>query len=165
MNTPIVRTSRQRNFATATLLIILFTAMLPALRFPLIGSISLTQWGDGKLTLLAIILAGLCLFFSTEIQSFIQPRVKKSISTNMITYIAVGLMALVFMRILYLWYHFTFTGDDLRDNPFSAALSVNMWPTYGLYLTAIGIAFFFACIFYFEKVEKYWALLQKKIQK
>jgi len=44
----------------------------------------------------------------------------------MITYIAVGLMALVLMRILYLWYHFTFTGDDLRGNPLSAALSVNM---------------------------------------
>lgn len=107
-NTSYIHSSRQRNFATISALIALATAMLPALRLPIIGSISLTQGGDGVLTFLAIVLAAICIFFSTEIIGFIEKKFKKTLPQNLFTFIAVGLVSLVLLRILYLWYSFTF---------------------------------------------------------
>lgn len=107
-NTSYIHSSRQRNFATISALIALATTMLPALRLPIIGSISLSQGGDGVLTFSAIVLAIICTFFSTEIIGFVEKKFKKTLAQNLFTFIAVGLMSLVLIRVVYLWYSFTF---------------------------------------------------------
>lgn len=72
-------------------------------------------------------------------------------------------MALILLRILYVWKEITFI-DGLGNDAFSRAISQSVGAGIGLYLTALAILFAIICIFAFPKIESFISLMQKKTQ-
>lgn len=72
-------------------------------------------------------------------------------------------MALILLRILYVWKEVTFI-DGLGNDAFSRAISQNVGAGIGLYLTALAILFAIICVFAFPKIESFISLMQKKTQ-
>ena len=165
MNTITITSPRQRKFATVGAVVALLAAMLPAIRVPLLGSVSLIQGGDGVLTLIALLFVIGGLFWSKEIATSIQTYTKKDIPDSSVLAGVVVLIALILVRIAYLWYNFTFLDVDLRNDAFGAALAASVGPTYGLYFTAIALIFVLGCLFFFKKIDETSLRIEKKLQK